>query len=126
MSSDTTNEKVVHLLGSLRKKADTPAGKRKILDEFNDKVRRVGGIGRIIDKLNLLYEYFRHPETSRAKKALAGAALLYFILPSDVVPDFIPLLGYGDDAAAVAFVWNLLTKELDRFASDHHHSSDTG
>ncbi|MDA8351888.1 MAG: DUF1232 domain-containing protein [Firmicutes bacterium] len=106
------NQKVERFLKPLKSQAVTPEGKRKILDEFNDKVRRVGGIERVIDKLKLLYHYFRDPETHRAKKALAGAALLYFILPADVIPDLLPGLGYVDDAAAVAMVWKFLSDEL--------------
>lgn len=36
-----------------------------------------------------------------AEKALIVAALGYFILPLDLIPDFIPIAGYGDDAAVL-------------------------
>jgi len=32
------------------------------------------------------------------------AALLYFFSPVDLVPDFVPIVGYFDDKAVVAFV----------------------
>ncbi|MFC4076912.1 YkvA family protein [Salinithrix halophila] len=115
MASKDLNKKVKNMLVPLGRKADTPEGSRKILDEFNSKVKRAGGIQQIIHKLKLLFDYFRHPGTSRVKKAFAGAALLYFIIPSDVLPDFIPVMGYVDDAAAVAIVWKLLSGELERF-----------
>mgnify|MGYP002422901999 CR=1 FL=1 len=115
MSSDRLNHRVKKALGPLQKKAASPEGQRRILDEFNSKVRRVGGIQQVIDKLKTLYDYFRDPENSRTKKTLAGAALLYFILPADVIPDVIPVIGYIDDAAAVAFVWKLLSEELSKF-----------
>ncbi|SFS66795.1 YkvA family protein [Marininema halotolerans] len=115
MASRKLEQKVKWVLGSLTKKADTPEGSRRILDNFNAKVDRVGGIQKIIGKLKLLYEFFRHPATSRTKKALAGAALLYFIIPSDVLPDIIPIAGYVDDVAAVGIVWKMLAGELDRF-----------
>ncbi|EGK11980.1 helix-turn-helix domain protein [Desmospora sp. 8437] len=115
MSSDRLHHQVKKALGPLRKKAASPEGQRRILDEFNNKVRRVGGIQQVIDKLKTLYDYFRDPRNSRTKKALAGAALLYFIMPADVIPDVIPVIGYIDDAAAVAIVWKLLSEELGRF-----------
>ena len=34
-------------------------------------------------------------------KAALVAALAYFVLPFDVVPDILPLVGYGDDAAVL-------------------------
>jgi uncharacterized membrane protein YkvA (DUF1232 family) len=115
MPSDPLHHQVKKALGPLRKKAASPKGQRRILDEFNAKVRRAGGIQQVIDKLKTLYDYFRDPENSRTKKALAGAALLYFIIPSDVIPDVIPMIGYIDDATAVAIVWKFLSEELSRF-----------
>lgn len=35
-------------------------------------------------------------------KAVLFSALAYFILPLDVIPDFIPVIGFTDDAAALA------------------------
>jgi len=43
------------------------------------------------------------------------AALLYFINPLDVVPDFIPGLGYVDDAALIAWLLKSLAGDLDQF-----------
>lgn len=40
----------------------------------------------------------------RAKKFLLGAIIPYLLLPIDLVPDFIPVAGYLDDAVIVAFV----------------------
>ena len=34
-----------------------------------------------------------------------AAVLLYFILPIDIIPDFIPVAGYTDDLAAI--VWGV-------------------
>ena len=45
----------------------------------------------------------------QVKAALLGA-LAYFVLPFDVVPDFLPIVGLGDDAAVLAgalkLVWS--------------------
>ncbi len=35
-------------------------------------------------------------------KAVIGGALVYVITPLDAIPDFIPVAGWTDDAAAVA------------------------
>lgn len=50
-------------------------------------------------------------------KALVAAvtALLYFVIPLDAIPDAIPLIGYLDDAAVVAFVMRLLRVEVGQF-----------
>lgn len=36
------------------------------------------------------------------KRAMIWAPLLYFVIPVDAVPDFIPGLGFVDDGAAIA------------------------
>ena len=44
-------------------------------------------------------------------------ALLYVLNPADLFPDFIPGLGYLDDAAVVAFCIKLIEKELERYTA---------
>ena len=45
------------------------------------------------------------------------AAILYLISPLDVIPDFIPVVGYADDAAVIAWVLNSIAEELRDFQS---------
>lgn len=44
----------------------------------------------------------RDENTPRRVKLVLVAALAYFVLPVDVIPDFLPLLGFSDDAAVIA------------------------
>jgi uncharacterized membrane protein YkvA (DUF1232 family) len=37
---------------------------------------------------------------------LIGAALLYLVIPTDLIPDWFGLVGFADDFAALAYVWN--------------------
>lgn len=46
---------------------------------------------------------------------LVVAALLYFISPVDLVPDFIPLTGFLDDAAVIGFVFKQVSKDLEKY-----------
>jgi uncharacterized membrane protein YkvA (DUF1232 family) len=48
---------------------------------------------------------------TRVKLTLMGA-LAYFILPFDVVPDFLPLVGFGDDAAVLALAIKLVGDQI--------------
>ena len=42
-------------------------------------------------------------------------AIAYFVSPLDLIPDFLPGVGYLDDAMIVRFVYRSVKAELDRF-----------
>lgn len=44
-----------------------------------------------------------------------GGALAYVVLPTDVVPDFIPLMGWVDDALVLKLVMDSAKGEINRF-----------
>lgn len=43
------------------------------------------------------------------------AAIIYFINPIDLIPDFIPGLGLTDDLAVLTWVYRVTSDELNRF-----------
>jgi len=53
---------------------------------------------------DLLAAWFcaRDPATPRRVRLTLLAALGYFVLPMDAIPDIMPLLGFTDDAAVIA------------------------
>ena len=44
-----------------------------------------------------LYRYMKDPFVKWYRKAIVVAALIYFIVPIDTIPDITPLFGYLDD-----------------------------
>jgi uncharacterized membrane protein YkvA (DUF1232 family) len=48
-----------------------------------------------------LYLAFRDPRTPWYAKAVAACSLAYAISPIDLIPDFVPVLGYLDDLIIV-------------------------
>lgn len=54
--------------------------------------------------------------SSRTLVAVA-AAVLYFVVPLDLVPDFILGLGFLDDVTVIGYVINLVRQEVDEFVS---------
>ncbi len=63
-------------------------------------------------KQQTLTVYFvaRHPETPKAVKYLALFIAGYAFSPIDLIPDFIPILGYVDDAIILPFGLYLVIK----------------
>jgi uncharacterized membrane protein YkvA (DUF1232 family) len=51
-------------------------------------------------------------ETPRHVQMTLVGALAYFILPLDVLPDFMPLLGFTDDAAVLATALRLVASHI--------------
>jgi uncharacterized membrane protein YkvA (DUF1232 family) len=73
-----------------------------------------------------MFHYLMDPETPIWAKGLLTAALGYVILPLDLVPDFIPIAGWADDAGivsgAMAAVASVIQekhwKKADKFLND--------
>ena len=75
---------------------------------------------KVIDNVRELYGLFKdsvkgnyklHP----ANVAMIGGGLLYFILPADLIPDFLPLFGYLDDLAVLTTIMNSLKGEINQY-----------
>jgi uncharacterized membrane protein YkvA (DUF1232 family) len=43
------------------------------------------------------------------------AGIIYFISPIDFLPDFIPFLGFTDDASIILFIFNSLNPDIQKF-----------
>jgi len=75
---------------------------RRTEQGFWRKLRRHAGRIPFIDQLLAAYYCAIDPKTPLQARAILYGALAYFILPFDVIPDFIAGLGYTDDAAVLA------------------------
>src|ERR1043165_5926922 len=74
---------------------------RRVARGFWPKMRRVAAHVPFAGEALSLWYCARDEETPTTAKAMMLAALAYFVLPTDAIPDFIAGLGYTDDAAVL-------------------------
>jgi uncharacterized membrane protein YkvA (DUF1232 family) len=94
-TSRFTDDEMAAIRKSLRDEA-------RFGSEFLGRLKRVAK--RIPFAEDLLAAWFcaRDPATPRRVRLTLLAALGYFVLPIDALPDIMPILGFTDDAAVIA------------------------
>ncbi len=45
-------------------------------------------------------------------KAVLVGAIVYFVMPDDLVPDYIPIIGYADDAAVLGMAIKMMSSHI--------------
>ena len=70
--------------------------------EFMDRLKRIARRIPFAEDLLAAWICARDPATPRRVRMTLLAALGYFVLPVDAIPDIMPLLGFTDDAAVIA------------------------
>ena len=90
----------------------TNSNEIRVRRDFWPKIRRV--LGRIPFAAALIAAYYcaLDPATPASAKAIILSALAYFILPVDLVPDFIVVLGFSDDAAVLYMAINKVRQHI--------------
>ncbi|MFI6830733.1 YkvA family protein [Kribbella sp. NPDC050241] len=72
------------------------------------------------DLVRLLRRLAADPTLPRGVRVRLWLLLAYLALPFDLVPDFIPVIGYADDAVIVAFALRSVTRRAGSEALDRH------
>lgn len=94
---------------------DPAASEASARSGFLAKARRHLGQVPLARQAVAMYFCLVDPTTPRWAKGVVAAALAYFVLPLDAIPDLLPLIGLSDDmsvlAAAYAAVSHYVTDE---------------
>ena len=69
-----------------------------------------------------LYRYMKDPLVKWYRKAIVVAALIYFIVPVDTIPDMTPLFGYLDDLGVITALLKYLGSELMSYYPDDYRT----
>jgi uncharacterized membrane protein YkvA (DUF1232 family) len=90
------------------------------LRKFWDKVRRVAADLPFVEDLLAVYYCAFDRATPLHVKAVLLGAIAYFVLPVDLIPDYLPVVGYTDDAAVLAGAIKLVSSHL---TPDHREAA---
>ena len=88
------------------------------LRKIEVKLNEIPVAGKTLTKIpllvSLLKSYWKKEYRDIPVKSIVAviSALLYWLLPADVIPDVIPGIGYIDDASVIAFCLKLINDDL--------------
>ncbi|MCK5210628.1 MAG: DUF1232 domain-containing protein [Cyclobacteriaceae bacterium] len=101
-------EKISDLIGSVTNKmSDMDENKKRVSVFF----AQVGTFLRML-KAYINGEYRQIPW--RSLLMIIGS-LIYFMMPLDLIPDFIPVTGFADDIAIIFLVFNSINEDIEAF-----------
>ncbi|MCQ2147709.1 MAG: DUF1232 domain-containing protein [Bacteroidales bacterium] len=83
-------------------------------DKFWDKVKAVAKSAgsKLIYSALVLYYAAQSDKTPKWAKTTIYGALGYLILPVDLIPDFIPMVGFGDDLSVIVAATALVAMNI--------------
>jgi uncharacterized membrane protein YkvA (DUF1232 family) len=134
-SSEVTKVQVVRRYPTEEERKQFGREKRRAKEYANDKQkaaellreaiekanRNKGALKKLWSKLTALFRLVKawgkgeYKDVSTKTIIWVIAAIIYFVNPFDVVPDFITGVGYLDDAAIILFVINTISDDLEKF-----------
>ncbi|MEU4291965.1 DUF1232 domain-containing protein [Kribbella sp. NPDC026596] len=85
-----------------------------------DELRIRDALRLLPDLVRLLRRLAADPSLPRGVRVRLWILLVYLAVPFDLVPDFIPVIGYADDAVIVAFALRSVTRRAGPAALDRH------
>lgn len=94
-------------------RAKAKLGSRTAIHAASTLLRNVGTLYRMMTDQRFSMQW--------STRAMILGALVYFILPTDATPDFIPVVGYFDDTLIVGWVIKRLAREIDRYRHQIAH-----
>ncbi len=87
--------------------------KVKKLEQDNPKYNFLEYVLLAPDLFHLLIKLTFDKDVPTKHKAKLGIAIAYFASPIDLIPDFIPVIGYLDDISVAAYALNSIINDID-------------
>ena len=90
-------------------------------DDTLKKVKNVSVLAGLLDNIRTAYDLVsdfvtgKYKGVSKSTIALLAGGLAYLALPIDLVPDFIPVAGWMDDAAVLGWIFARCADEFKKY-----------
>lgn len=114
-----SREKEAEELMEDAEKINTLLEKAKALLDKIEKLPMIGGLlDDAITTIELIGKYIKGDYRKIPARMIVSAlgAMIYLVLPIDLIPDVMPVIGFADDAAVLTFVLGAgLSLELDKY-----------
>lgn len=100
---------------------DKTKASKTIKDALGKAVTNKGDLDGIWEKMVLLFavakDYVNGDYTEIPKRSIIAilGGLIYFLSPIDVIPDFVPVLGFVDDIYILNLVFRQVLKDLEKY-----------
>ena len=104
---------------------------QKVMDN-QEKIEKIASnetLHKYLNDIKLYFQMLGDVFTGKYKKVPVGTiaaivgTLLYVLSPVDLIPDFIPVVGYLDDAAMLALCLNFTKFDVDEYKKDRKQLS---
>lgn len=104
---------------------DSPARLLSLANSAQQKASKHAGhkLASVLEPIKASYRLIRayasgaYRDISLENFGLIVAAIIYFVMPVDALPDFIAGLGFTDDAAVLAWTFKRVSHELNKFVA---------
>lgn len=94
---------------------------KKLDEAFKKATANKGKLEEVWNYLQLFFSISRDYINGNYREVPKGSivaiigALIYFLCPIDIIPDFIPVIGYVDDIFVLGLVFNQVKSDLDEY-----------
>jgi len=85
-----------------------------------EQARLADGLRLLPDVIRMLRRLATDPALPRGVRVRLGLLMVYLLSPIDLIPDFIPVLGYADDAVIIALTLRSITRRAGTDALRQH------
>ncbi len=118
-------QKICAAVDGKKTQAEFITNNRKAFDSFLENIeatlKKIPAVGSLLSDIPLLVSLVKsyiggeYKEIPYNSIVAVIATLLYVISPFDIIPDVIPVVGFSDDAAAVAFCIKMIHDDLEKY-----------